>query len=69
MEEQLGSQGTIQCRMTLQNVIDQAIEDMEHGISDMVDGSVAQVSRRETTHDTQSCPVIRGLLISETNLQ
>ena len=44
MEEQLGSQGTIQCRMTLQNVIDQAVEDMEHGISDMVDGSVAQVS-------------------------
>ncbi|XP_043224877.1 protein unc-13 homolog 4B-like isoform X3 [Amphibalanus amphitrite] len=43
MEEQLGSQGTIQCRMTLQNVIDQAIEDMEHGISDMVDGSVAQM--------------------------
>ena len=44
MEEQLGSQGTIQCRMTLQNVIDQAIEDMEHGIADMVDASVAQVS-------------------------
>ena len=49
MEEQLGSQGTIQCRMTLQNVIDQAIEDMEHGITDMVDASVAQASD-ETRH-------------------